>query len=89
MVTNKGVFEPSKGKRSRVIFIKSPVELFSQKKSVLVIKNATYTHFVAVKTSDFFIETLPSFNVNISLNRSDSGKSFGLFKEYITYLNRL
>ena len=46
-------------------FIKSAEELFSQKKSVLVVKSATYTSSVEVKTSDFFTETLPTFSVNI------------------------
>ena len=42
-----------------------------------------------MKTLDFFAETLPTFSANISLNRSDSEKSFGLFEVYVTCLNRL
>ena len=38
---------------------------------------------------DFFVEILPTFSVNISLNRSDCEKSFGLFKVNGTCLNRL
>ena len=55
-------------------FIKSAKELFSQKKSVLIIKSATYTNTVMGKTSVFFVETLPTFSVNIWVNRSDCGK---------------
>ena len=40
--------------------------------------------------SVFFVDTLPTFSVNIPQNRSDYGKkSFGLLEENITYLNRL
>ena len=38
-----------------IIQMKSAKELFSQVKSVLVVKSATYTHLVKVKTSDFFL----------------------------------
>ena len=68
--------------------MKSAKELFNQMKSVLVVKSATYTHSVEVKTSDFIVETLPTFSVNISLNRSNFEKSFGLFEVYIIFLNR-
>ena len=44
---------------------------------------------VEVKTLNVFIEALPTLSVNSSLNRSDCGKYLRLFKEYITYLNRL
>ena len=66
----------------------SAKEVFSQMRSVLVVKSATYTHLVAVKTSDFIAETLPMFTLNISLNRSSFEKSFGLFEDYIIFLNR-
>ena len=56
--------------------LKSVKEFMSQKKLNLVVKSATYTHSVEVKTSDVFVETLSTFSVNISLNRSDCGKSF-------------
>ena len=71
-----------------IIQMKSAKELFSQVKSVLVVKSATYTHLVKVKTSDFFVEILPTFSLNISLNRSTCEKSFGLFEVtvYITFL---
>ena len=66
--------------------MKSAKELFNQMKSVLVVKSAT--HSVEVKTSDFIVETLPTFSVNISLNRSSFEKSFGLFEVYIIFLTR-
>ena len=62
-------------------------ELFNQMKSVLVVKRATYTHSVEVKTSDFIVKTTVSRNI-ISLNRSKSEKSFELFEVYIIFLNR-
>ena len=68
--------------------MKSAKELFNQMKSVLVVKSATYTHSVEVKTSDFIVETLPTFSVTISLNRSSFEKSFGLFEYYIIFMNR-
>ena len=55
------------------MFIKLAEELFSQKKSILVIKSATYTHSVEGKILVFFVETLTNFSANISLNRSDCG----------------
>ena len=61
-------------------------ELFNQMKSVLVVKSATYTHSVEVKTSDFIVKTTVSGN--ISLNRSKFEKSFELFEVYIIFLNR-
>ena len=64
-------------------------ELFSQKKSVLVVKTICYILLVEVKTLDFFFETLPNSCLNTSLNRSDCGKSFGLIEVYIICLNRL
>ena len=48
--------------------MKSAKELFNQMKSVLVVKSATYTHSMEVKTSDFIVETIPTFSVNISLD---------------------
>ena len=57
-------------------------------KSVLVVKSATYTHSMEVKTLDIIVETLPTFSVNISLNRSSFEKSFELFKVYIIFLKR-
>ena len=57
-------------------------------KSVLVVKSATYTHSVEVKTSDFIVETLPKFSITISLERSSFKKSFGVFEVYIIFLNR-
>ena len=68
--------------------MKSPKELFNEMKSV-VIKSAIYTHSVEVKTSDFIVETLPTFSVNISLNRSSFEKSFRQFKVHIIFLNRI
>ena len=58
-------------------------------KSVLVVKSATYTHSVEVKTSDFIAETLPTFSVNISLNGSSFEKSFGLFEVSRVLVNSL
>ena len=56
----------------------------------MVIKSATYKHLMEGENSVFFVGTFPTFSVNISQNRSDYGKkSFGLFEENITYLNRL
>ena len=69
--------------------VKSAKELFSQKKSVVVVKTSTYTHSVEVKTLGFAVETLPSFSLNISLNRSDCGNSFGVFEVYLICINRL
>ena len=69
--------------------MKSTKKLFNQMKSVLVVKSATCTHSVEVKTLDFIIEILPMFSVNISLNRSSCEKSFGLFEVHIIFLNRL
>ena len=63
-------------------------ELFSQMKSVLVDKSAAYTHSVEVKTSDFIVETLPTFSMNMSLYSSSFEKSFRLFEVYIIFLNR-
>ena len=40
-------------------------------KSVLVVKSTTYSQSVEVKVLDVIVETLPTFSVNISLNRSD------------------
>ena len=57
-------------------------------KSVLVVKSATYTHSVAVKTSDFIVDILAMFSVKIPLNRSSFGKSFRLFEVYIIFLNK-
>ena len=68
--------------------MKSAKELFNQMKSDLADKNATYTHSMEVKTSDFILETLPTFSVNISLNRSSFEKSFRLFEVYTIFLNR-
>ena len=68
--------------------MKSAKELFNQMKSVLVAKSATYTHSVEVKTSDLIVETLPTFRVNISPNRSSFEKSFRLFEVYIIFFNR-
>ena len=48
-----------------------------------LLKSATYTHLVKVKTSDFFIDALLTFSMNISLNTSDCGKSFGLFEAHV------
>ena len=65
-------------------------ELFNQMKSVLVVKSATYTHSMEVKTSDFIVKTLPTVSGNISLNRSNLDskfeKSFELFEVYIIFL---
>ena len=61
-------------------------ELFNQIKSVLVVKRATYTHSVEVKTSDFIAKTLPTVSGNLSLNRSKFEKSFELFEVYIIFL---
>ena len=36
-----------------------------------------------MKTSNFLVEALPTSSVNISLSRSDCGRPFGLFEEYI------
>ena len=70
--------------------MKSAKELFNQMKSVLVVKSATYTHSVEVKTSDFIVDTIPTFRVKIiSLHRSSFGKSFRLFEVYIIFLNKL
>ena len=56
------------------------------KKSVLVVKSATYT---LGGGENLGLETLPTFSVNISQNRSDCENSFGLFKVNVTCLNRL
>ena len=67
--------------------MKSAKELFNQMKSVLVVKSAIYTRSVELKTSDFIVETLPTFSMNISLNRSCFEKSFGLFEIDIVFLD--
>ena len=46
----------------------SAKELFSQKKSVLVVKSTTFTHSLEVNTLDFFVETVQTFSVNISID---------------------
>ena len=68
--------------------MKSAKGLFNQMKSVLIVKSAIYTHSVEVTSSDFLVETLPTFSVNISLNRFGFEKSFELFEVYIIFLNR-
>ena len=68
--------------------MKSAKELFNQMKSVLVVKSATYTHSVMVKTSICIVVTLQTFSVNISLNRSSFERFFGLFEVSIIFLNR-
>ena len=55
----------------------------------LMVKSTTYIHLVELKTSDFFVETLLTFSMKISINISDCGKSIGSFEVYITCLNRL
>ena len=57
-------------------------------KSVWVVKLPIYTHSVEVKTSNFFVEKLPTFSLSISQNRSSCRKSFGSFDVYI-FLNKL
>ena len=63
-------------------------ELFRQKKSVLVVKTATYT-FGGGENLRLFIKKNFPLSVNISLNKSDCEKPFGLFKVNVTCLNRL
>ena len=53
---------PQEAQGNESIFIKSAKEFLSQTESVLVVKNATYTHSVKVNTSDFFVETIPTFS---------------------------
>ena len=49
-----------------------------------LLKSAAYTHLVKVKSSDFFVDALLTFSMNISsLNRSDWGKLFGLFEAHV------
>ena len=50
-------------------------EILQSKEINLVIKSAT--------SSDFLVKTLPTFSVNVLLKRSDYGKPFGLFEEFI------
>ena len=45
-----------------------------QKELFLIIKSATYKHSVEGEISVFFVDTLPTFSVNISQNKSDYGK---------------
>ena len=55
-----------------------------------MVKNATYTHLVVVKTSGFFVRTLPTFRVKISLKDLVVEKPLNLLKylyslEYIVF----